>query len=75
MYQGSELLAEALLHGRCGLFVWCRVQARGRDLGSEPVGFGEVEDKGDKVLFDLALVQLLADFVEGLDGLESDNQH
>jgi hypothetical protein len=74
MYQGSEVLSEALLHGRCGLFVWCRVQAGGGDLGSKPVGFGEVEDQGDKVLFDLTLVQLLADFVEGFDGLISNDQ-
>jgi len=65
------MLSEALLHRRRGFFVWCRVQARGGDLGSEPVGFGEVEDQGDKVLFNLALVQLVADFVEGLNGLES----
>jgi len=71
VYQGPKMLSEALLHRRRGFFVWCRVQARGGDLGSEPVGFGEVEDQGDKVLFNLALVQLVADFVEGLNGLES----
>jgi hypothetical protein len=54
VYKVSEVLAEALLKCLIGFPVWCRVQACGRDLGGEPICFREVQNQGDKVLFDLA---------------------
>lgn len=55
VYQGTEVLSETLLQ-RCRSFpVWCTVQACGGDLGSEPIGLGEMENERDEVLFDLTL--------------------
>lgn len=70
VYKVSEVLPEALLECLIGFPVWCRVQTCSGDLGGEPIRFGEVQDQGNKVLFDLAFRQLLADLVEGFDGLE-----
>jgi hypothetical protein len=65
-----ELLSEALLRLRRSVLVWSVVQASGGDLGCEPVGFGEADGQRYEVLLDLLLRELLADLVEGLDGLE-----
>lgn len=63
------MLSEVLLQCRRGFSVWGAVQTCGGDLGGEPIGFREVEYETDEVLLDLALRQLLADFVERFDGL------
>lgn len=56
-----------------GLLVWCGVEASRGDLGGEPVGLGQTEDERDEMLLDLALGELLANLVEGLDGLRNKN--
>lgn len=75
MYKVSEVLSKALLEGFGGFSVWCRIQTCCGDLGGEPIRFGEVQDQRDKVLLDLALGQLLADLVEGFNGLNPSSQH
>lgn len=69
VYQSSKVLTEGLLQSRRRLLVWCGVEASRGDLGSEPVCFGQAEDERDEMLFDLVLGELLANLVEGLDGL------
>lgn len=51
------------------MLIRCVVEAGGRDLRCKPVGFREAECEGNEVLFDLLLAKLLANLVEGLDGL------
>ena len=55
------------------MFVGLVVEACGGDFGGEPVGFGEAEGEGDEVLLDLLARELVADFVEGFDGLADVN--
>lgn len=69
VYQGSKVLSEVLLQCWRGFSVGGAVQTCGGDLGCEPIGFREVENERDEMLLNLALRQLLADFVERFDGL------
>ena len=69
MYEVAETLAEALLRLHGGMLIGCIVQTGCGDFGSEPVGLGEALDQGEEVLFDLLLRDLVADLVQGLDGL------
>lgn len=69
MYKRPKVLAEALLGGCIGFLVRGAVKACGGDLGGEPVGFREVKSQRDKVFFNLAFGQLLADLVERFDRL------
>ena len=52
------------------MLIRCVVEASGRDFRGKPVGFREAECEGNEVLFDLLLAELLANLVEGLDGLK-----
>jgi hypothetical protein len=63
------MLSELFLVLRAGVLIGCVVEAGGRDLRCKPVCFREAECEGNKVLFDLLLAELLANLVEGLDGL------
>jgi len=63
------MLSELFLVLRAGVLIRCVVETGGRDLRCKPVGLREAECEGNKVLFDLLLAELLADLVEGLDGL------
>lgn len=65
----AKLLAQLLLDRRRSLLVGGREKTTARDLGCEPVGFREAEGEGDEVFFDLFGRELLADLVEGFDGL------
>lgn len=65
----AELLPQAFLRLCACVLIWGVVEAGGRDFRSEPVSFGEADDKWDEVLFDLLLRELVADLVQGLDGL------
>lgn len=73
VYQSSKVLAEGLLQSWRSLLVWCGVEASRGDLGGEPVGLGQTEDERDEMLLNLALGELLANLVEGLDGLRNKN--
>lgn len=70
MHQASEVLPESLLEGGRGFLVRHTVKASGGDFRGKPIGFGQALNHRDEVLFDLFFGQLLADFVEGFDGLE-----
>jgi hypothetical protein len=72
--QQAELLAQRLLDGRGDLGVGGGVEAASRDLGGEPVGFREADGEGDEVLLNLLGRQLVADFVQRLDGLRLHQQ-
>jgi hypothetical protein len=67
--QLAKLLTELFLDGRRDLGVGGRVQAAARHLGSKPVGLGEADCEGDKVLFDLLGREVDADLVERFDSL------
>lgn len=56
--------------------MWVRdgVEASGGDFRREPVGFGEAYNEWGEVGLDLMLGELVADFVQGLNGLERDSQ-
>ena len=69
MHELRVLLSQPLLRLRRGVFVGLVEEAGGGDFGGEPVGFGKADGKGDEVLLDLGLGELVADFVEGFDGL------
>lgn len=69
MNELRELLSEPFLRLWSGMLVWCVVEASGRDLGCEPIGFGKTESQGNEVLLDLLLRKLIADLVERLDSL------
>lgn len=69
MHQASEVLPESLLKGRRGFLVRHAVKTGGGDFRGKPIGFGQALDHGNEILFDLLFGQLLADFVEGFDGL------
>ena len=69
MYELAVVLSELLLRWRRGSCVRGAVKTGGGDLRGEPVGLGQAQDKRDKVLLDLLLRELLADFVQGLDSL------
>jgi len=63
------VLSELFLVLRAGVLIGCVVEPGGRNLRCEPVGFREAECEGNEVLFDLLLAELLADLVEGFNGL------
>ncbi len=64
------MLSESFLRLRCGMLVWDVIKSCGGDFGCEPVSFRQADDQWDEVLLDLLLIELLADFVQGLDGLK-----
>lgn len=45
------------------MLIWGVVQSGGRDLRCEPIGLGKANGKGDEVLLDLLLRELVADLV------------
>ena len=63
------MLSKLFLVLRAGVLIGCVVKTGGWNLRCKPVCFREAECEGDKVLFDLLLAELLANLVEGLDGL------
>lgn len=67
--QQAELLAQLFLNRRGHLLVGSCEETTATDLGSEPVGLCEADCEGDEVLLDLLRREILADLVEGFDGL------
>lgn len=51
------------------LLVRYGVETAAGHLGGEPVGLGESDRQWDEVLFNLLRRQIVADLVEGFDGL------
>lgn len=64
-----EMLSESVLRTRGRLGIWDCVETCRRDLGCKPIGFGEANDEGNEVLFDLSLGQIITYFVERFDCL------
>lgn len=64
-----EMLSESILRTRGRLGIRDRVETCCRDLGCEPIGFGEADNEGNEVLFDLSLGQVITYFVERFDCL------
>lgn len=63
MHELRKLLSKAFLGRLRDAGVGSGVEAGGGDFGCEPVGFGEADDEGDEVLFDVFGFQLGADLV------------
>ena len=70
----AELLAELLLDGRGDLGVGSCEEAAARHLRGEPVGLGQSDCEGDKVFLDLLRGEIVANLVEGFDGLDKAGQ-
>ena len=69
VYKLPIMLSQLLLGWRRSACVGCAVQAGRGDFGGEPVGFGKAQNERDEILFNLLLRELLADLVEGFNGL------
>jgi hypothetical protein len=69
VYEEAKLAAQLLLDGRRDLFVGSCKEATAGNLGRKPVGFGQADSEGNKVLLDLSRREFFANFVKRFDGL------